>query len=91
MCTTISNGLSSTPIPRKAILDAVENILKSEPLVSKIEYVSLSSCKDMKELDSVSLQTGAVLSSAIRLGNVRLIDNLLIGGAEMAILGSNRK
>jgi pantoate--beta-alanine ligase len=78
---------SSGTISRDAIVDAVTKVLKSEPRVSKVEYVSVASHYDMKELQTVSMEKGAVLSSAIRLGNVRLIDNLLLGGAEKDIMG----
>lgn len=55
-----------------------EAVFRAEPLVTEVEYVSLASHKDMRELDRVG-PSGAVLSAAIRLGGVRLIDNLLIG------------
>jgi pantoate--beta-alanine ligase len=66
-------------ISSKDIIKVIEESLKSEPLVSKIEYISIASHIDMTELSHVSLSKGAVISSAIRLGSVRLIDNLLIG------------
>jgi pantoate--beta-alanine ligase len=62
----------------------VEKVLRSEPSVSRIEYVSVASHNDMKDLsgkDAIRSQTGCVISSAIRLGNVRLIDNVLVGKA----------
>jgi pantothenate synthetase len=42
----------------------------------------------MKELADYNADSphGAIISSAIKLGNVRLIDNLLIGRAEEIIL-----
>ena len=66
-------------ISSKDIIKVIEEKLKSEPLVSNIEYISIASHIDMTELSNVSLSKGAVISSAIRLGSVRLIDNLLIG------------
>jgi pantoate--beta-alanine ligase len=71
---------------RNFIVKCVEDVLKTCPLVNRIEYISVASHINMIELDSVKLETGAVLSAAIRLGNVRLIDNLLIGNAEADIL-----
>ena len=71
---------------RVDLIAIVEEILKSEPMVSRVEYVSVASYTDMKELDSVTTDTGAVISSAIRLGSVRLIDNVLFGSAERNIL-----
>jgi pantoate--beta-alanine ligase len=76
-----SNSKSNDTISSKDIIKVIENKLKSEPLVSKIEYISLASHIDMKELDYISLSKGAVISSAIKLGSVRLIDNLLLGVA----------
>jgi pantoate--beta-alanine ligase len=74
-----SNASVNDIISAAEIIKNVEKKLKSEPLVSKIEYISIASHLDMKELSHVSLSKGAVISSAIRLGSVRLIDNLLIG------------
>eukprot|EP01040_Poterioochromonas_malhamensis_P003541 gene3541-3782_t len=75
-------------VPREAVIDAISKVLATEPLVSQVEYISIASHESMKELDQVnSRQSGAVLSSAIRLGKVRLIDNLLVGKAEKDILG----
>ena len=61
-------------------------------MVSLIEYVSIASPITMTELDEVDLSTGCVLSAAIRFGvnsdsYVRLIDNILVGGARREILG----
>ena len=75
------------PIAREAIINAIESVLKQQPLVSQIEYISVASHIDMTELSTVSYDTGAVLSSAIRVGSVRLIDNLLVGRANTDILG----
>lgn len=75
-------------INRQQIIDSISRVLVTEPLVSKVEYISIASHENMKELDEVrSREGGAVLSSAIRLGKVRLIDNLLVGKAEKDILG----
>lgn len=67
-------------IDTNQVKQRIEDVMKTEPMVSKIEYISIASHEDMSELESVSMyETGAVISSAIRLGNVRLIDNLLVG------------
>ena len=66
------------------IAKAVREILGREPMVARVEYISLASPMDMKEIgesDKVEVE-GAILSSAIKLGNVRLIDNVLLGQAE---------
>lgn len=73
-------------IHRKELIEAAEKVFASEPLVSKIEYVSIASHRDMTELESVQAANGgAVISSAIRLGSVRLIDNLLIGSSKQLL------
>lgn len=77
------NGAATT---HEEIVARVENILASEPMVSKIEYVSIASFKNMQELDMITPDTGAVISSAIRVGSVRLIDNVLFGSARNNIL-----
>ena len=61
-------------ISSKDIIDVINSTIISEPLIKQIEYISIASYEDMKELDYVSANgTGAVISSAIRLGNVRLL------------------
>ena len=61
-------------------------MLREQPLVSHVEYISIASHRDMQELEEVRAAEGAVLSSAVRLGKVRLIDNLLLGPAYKAIV-----
>lgn len=78
-------------VPSQAIRQQVENVLRSQPLVSKVEYVSIASHHNMAEMASVPKSQGAVISSAIRLGQVRLIDNLLIGPAESDILSAVKR
>ena len=66
------------------ILAVVEESLRSEPLVRSIEYLSIASPHSMEELEDIEKigENGAVLSTALKLGGVRLIDNVLLGGAE---------
>jgi len=54
-----------------------ERILKSEPLVEKIDYVSVADAATLEELDTVDRP--AMVSTAVRIGHARLIDNVLIG------------
>ena len=51
-------------------------------MVSEVDYVSLASPIDMKEIigKDARVPEGAILSVAIKLGQVRLIDNFLLGG-----------
>lgn len=71
------------PVDAKAIQAKVMEVLA--PIVARVEYISVASHHDMSELAQVTEQ-GAVLSSAVRLGQVRLIDNLLLGSAGKDIL-----
>lgn len=96
-----SSSGSAVPVNRSEVLSAIKNTLMKEPLVAQVEYISIASHDDMKELDAILPQTtGAVLSAAIRLCDsstkskdgsprplVRLIDNVLVGTSEDNILG----
>lgn len=79
LCTSRKN------VSRENVINCVQMELAKEPMVSHVEYVSIASPVDMKEIDVVEMTSGAVISSAIRLGSVRLIDNVLVGRAEMEI------
>lgn len=59
------------------LVEEVKKILKSEPRVSEIQYVSIDSKETMQPLEMVGLD-GAVISLACKIGNVRLIDNILL-------------
>mmetsp|Transcript_11862 Transcript_11862/g.16256 ORF Transcript_11862/g.16256 Transcript_11862/m.16256 type:complete len:323 (-) Transcript_11862:106-1074(-) len=74
---------NSKDIPCEVIRLKIEAILKKEPLVTQIEYISIANPMDMTELEVC--KAGAVISAAIRVGNVRLIDNVLVGSAESII------
>ena len=79
------NNINDTS--REDLSAAVYETLKSEPMVTEVEYVSIASHLNMKELSVVDRGGGAVISSAIRIGSVRLIDNVLLGTAVTDILG----
>ena len=71
------------PAPAAALRDAARARLRAEPLVRDVEYVSVADYDTMAELDDVDAPDRrapdtptAILSVAVRLGNVRLIDNL---------------
>ena len=56
--------------------EAAKDILRAEPRINFIDYVSVAS---MSTLDEVALVTGrAILSAAVHMGSVRLIDNLVL-------------
>ena len=73
-------------LSKEDLVAIVERVLASEPMVSRVEYVSVASYTNMKELEKITLDTGAVISSAVRVGSVRLIDNVLFGAARKNIL-----
>ena len=55
----------------------VRSVLASEPLVRRVDYVSVAHGETMEELDVA--KAGAMVSTAAWLGNVRLIDNVVLG------------
>jgi len=55
---------------------AVRRVLEKEPLLEQVEYVSLADCYTLGELDVLAGR--AMLSVAARLGQTRLIDNLIL-------------
>lgn len=55
---------------------AVRRVLEEEPLVEQIEYVSLADCGTLEELEVLAGR--AMISVAVRLGQTRLIDNLIL-------------
>ena len=54
----------------------VRRELESEPLIESIDYVSVADGESLEELDKA--RAGAMVSVAVRLGQVRLIDNLIL-------------
>lgn len=65
----------------RQLLDAAKRVLGAEPLVRTVEYVSVADYDTMAELDAVDPpdpgggDPKAILSLAVKLGDVRLIDN----------------
>ena len=54
----------------------IRSVLATEPLVRNVDYVSVAHAETMEELDVAT--AGAMLSTAAWLGNVRLIDNVVL-------------
>ena len=54
----------------------VFQVLEAEPLVDIIDYVSVADPESMEELEQVS--SGAMISAALHMGKVRLIDNIIL-------------
>ena len=52
-------------------------ILKEEPLVTEIQYVTVDDRETMRPLETVG-KDGAVISLAVKVGSVRLIDNIVL-------------
>ena len=62
--------------------------LLQEPMVTNVEYISLAdpfNMQEKKEYNHDDGNDGVVLSAAIRIGQTRLIDNVLVGSAEKII------
>ena len=56
----------------------VEKELRSEALVSEIQYVSIDNKATMQPIQKVLRQNGAIISIACKVGSVRLIDNIVL-------------
>lgn len=65
-------------IPSAVLREAVASVLRSEALVSEIQYVSVDSKSTMRALEEVNREDGALISLACKLGSVRLIDNIVL-------------
>lgn len=59
---------------------AVRHILEAEPMLDEIEYVSVADAVSLVELDQVG--RSAMISTAVRLGRTRLIDNVVVGDVQ---------
>lgn len=57
--------------------EVVTNVLESEPMISKIEYVAIDHLENMRPMEKVG-DGGCVVSLACKLGSVRLIDNIVL-------------
>ncbi len=58
----------------------VEEALESEPLLDAIDYVSVADAETLEELAEVPGR--AMVSTAVRMGSLRLIDNVMIGAPD---------
>ena len=56
--------------------EAARSILRSEPKIDAIDYISVASMTTLDEVESVSGR--AMVSAAVHMGPVRLIDNLVL-------------
>ena len=65
------------PMDAKIISETVVGVLKREPLVEEIEYVAVDCKETMEPLKEIEYE-GAIVSIAVKIGNVRLIDNFIL-------------
>ncbi len=73
-----AEGIWLSGEPRAELLKKrMRGILEAEPLVRKVDYISVANGETMKEME-VAVR-GAMLSTAVHIGNVRLIDNIILG------------
>ena len=56
---------------------AVRRVLEREPMVERIDYVSVADASSLEELDAI--QEKAMVSVAVQIGKARLIDNIILG------------
>ncbi|GMF10509.1 unnamed protein product [Phytophthora lilii] len=61
-----------------ALRDVVREEYEREPLVTAIDYVSVGSKETMQEVSEVDTVEGAIISVAVKLGQCRLIDNIVL-------------
>ena len=59
-----------------SIRDTVREVLQEEPLLENVDYVSVASPETLQELELGA--SGAMLSTAVHLGPIRLIDIVLL-------------
>lgn len=65
-------------IPADSLRQVVRDIYLTEPRITEIQYISIASIEDMTELNTVSRETGALVSTAVLFGEKRSIDNIVI-------------
>ena len=61
-----------------ALRKAAREVLESEPLLGGIDYVSVADPDTLEEVEQVSAAR-AMVSTAVRLGSTRIIDNVMLG------------
>jgi pantoate--beta-alanine ligase len=54
----------------------VRNAIEEEPLVEEVYYVSVADANSLEELDQAG--RNAMVSTAVRIGRTRLIDNVIL-------------
>jgi len=69
--------MANPSISSLTLADTVQSILKSEPLIGEVQYVSVDSKATMRPIQHVG-EDGGVISLACKVGSVRLIDNIVL-------------
>lgn len=64
-------------VSREELVAAAEAVLSAQPLVTSVDYLSVGCPTTMEELEEVG-KAGAIISVAVKLGSVRLIDNVVL-------------
>ncbi|KAL4102736.1 hypothetical protein PRIC1_006479 [Phytophthora ramorum] len=67
-----------TTVDAAELRDVVRDEYEREPLVTAIDYVSVGSKETMQEMSEVDTAEGAIISVAVKLGQCRLIDNIVL-------------
>ncbi|EGZ19956.1 Pantoate-beta alanine ligase [Phytophthora sojae] len=67
-----------TTVDAAALRDVVRNEYEREPLVTAIDYISVGSKETMQEVAEVDTTKGVIISVAVKLGQCRLIDNIVL-------------
>ena len=65
-------------VPASHLRDAVQSTLASEPLVSVVQYIAIDDKRTMRPIEHVTVREGAIVSLAVKVGSVRLIDNIVL-------------
>lgn len=74
-----SEAINSGIIQAKNIKELMRNRLRSESLVSELQYSSVYDPETLEELERIDREV--LLAVALKIGNTRLIDNMLVGPA----------
>ena len=62
----------------EALQSVALNVLDEQPLVSGVDYVSVVDAATMTALNVLEAERPAMIATAVRLGSVRLIDNVVL-------------
>ena len=78
---------SGAGAPRDELIAAAHATLAKQPVVTAVDYVSVADYEAMGEISHVPASIPgnspvAVVSIAVRMGHVRLIDNIVLGHSE---------